>query len=111
MSEIFEMLKSGLDDAIDYHKKKKRLRTTKLIIPKQPKQYKSQYIKKLRARLEISQSELASILFISPKTVQAWEAGIRNPTSSALRLLQILDNDVTLFSFNREKLLKVILSF
>ena len=108
MSEMFDMLKSGLDDAIDYHKKKKRLRTTKLLVPKQPKQYKAQDIKRLRAKLEISQSELAAILFISTKTVQAWEAGIRNPTSSALRLLQILDNDVALFSFNREQLLKAI---
>ncbi len=46
-------------------------------------------IARIRQRLNCSQSVFALILNISPKTVQAWEQGSREPSDAALKLLMI----------------------
>ena len=46
-------------------------------------------IARLRQQLKYSQSVFARVLNVSPKTVQAWEQGIRVPSDAALKLLSI----------------------
>jgi putative transcriptional regulator len=46
---------------------------------------------KLRKDLNCSQSVFARVLNISPKTIQAWEQGIRRPSDAALRLLEVVE--------------------
>jgi len=46
-------------------------------------------VKRIRAGYELSQSEFASLLGISIKTLQNWEQGRRNPEGAARVLLQV----------------------
>ena len=87
---MYEKLKDSLNEAIQYHKGKKNLRTQELIIPDPPKLMNPKEIAKLRSSLKVSQSIFSEILNVSVKTVQAWEAGRRQPAQSALRLLEII---------------------
>ena len=48
-------------------------------------------VKKLRSRLNVSQSVLASLLNASASAVRAWEAGTKKPGGPCNRLLQLLD--------------------
>ena len=48
-------------------------------------------VKAIRAKTGLSQVQFAKKLNISPKTLQNWEQGIRNPTGPAMTLMRILD--------------------
>ena len=87
---MYEKLKDSLNEAIQYHRGKKNLRAQEFIIPDPPKPMKPKEIAKLRSSLKVSQSIFSEILNVSVKTVQAWEAGRRQPAQSALRLLEII---------------------
>jgi putative transcriptional regulator len=89
---VYTQLKGSLKEAIQYHKGKKSLLTNELVIPDPPKRLKANDIVKLRTSLKVSQSIFSEILNVSVKTVQAWEAGRRQPAQSALRLLEIVKN-------------------
>lgn len=97
MGEMFNLLKEGLEEAIAYERglsknvrvKKVRIDTTQL--PDEPKEYQASDIKKLRKKLNCSQSLLAAYLNVSSNTIQAWEQGVRKPSHAALRLLEIVD--------------------
>lgn len=56
------------------------------------KEYKASDIKNLRGRLKLSQKSFAAWLNTSLNTVRSWEQGVRKPSHSALRLLEIFDN-------------------
>jgi DNA-binding transcriptional regulator YiaG len=43
----------------------------------------------IRQALNISQTELASKLCISARTLESWERGVRHPSSSAQALLRL----------------------
>ena len=90
---MFNLIKEGLEDAIAYEKGKIELRTKEIHIPSPPKEYKASDVKKLRKKLHFSQAILAAYLNVSVKTVQAWESGLRYPTSSALRLLEMIESE------------------
>ncbi|EIW12429.1 XRE family transcriptional regulator [Lactiplantibacillus plantarum EGD-AQ4] len=52
--------------------------------------YSAQDIKAIRSELGITQRVLALVLAVSPRTVEAWEAGKSQPNGSACRLLQLI---------------------
>jgi putative transcriptional regulator len=64
-------------------------RVTRVIAPRPPRPMSSDDIARLRQKLKCSQSVFARVLNVSPKTVQAWEQGIRVPSDAALKLLTI----------------------
>jgi len=99
---MFDLLKEGLEEAIDYHKGIVKLRTREVFLPDAPKKYQSGSVKTLRTKLGFTQQELAAWLNVSLNTVQAWEQGARNPSQSSLRLLEVLDKDF----LSVEKILK-----
>lgn len=90
---MFDLLKEGLEEAIEYHKENVKLRTKEVFIPNSPKNYSGKDIQKLRVRLGMTQSELSAWLNISLNTVQAWEQNLRHPSHSSLRLLEVFDKD------------------
>ena len=47
-------------------------------------------ISDLRLSLRLSKGMFASVLGVSEKTVEAWEAGTNSPSGSALRLMNML---------------------
>ncbi len=89
MSALFEDLKEGLQEAIDYERGKGTAkRTTYVIDP--VKRYSNVDIKRIRNRAGMTQAVFADYLGVSPKTVEAWELGRTHPTGPANRLLDIL---------------------
>jgi putative transcriptional regulator len=54
------------------------------------KKLSSAQIKKLRLREKISQPVFAKCLNISPSTVKKWEQGEKQPSGSALKLLNLI---------------------
>ena len=62
-------------------------------MPKPPQKLTSKEIVALREQLKQSQAVFARFLNVSVKAVQAWEAGTRNPSGAALKLLSIARKD------------------
>lgn len=57
----------------------------------QPNSLSPSAIKALRQRGAVSQAVFASLLGTSIWTVRQWEQGVRSPTGSALKLLDLVD--------------------
>lgn len=55
------------------------------------KTFKPEMIKNIREKNNISQSVMARLLNTSVSSVQHWEIGHRQPSGSALKLLNIID--------------------
>jgi len=91
MSEMFELLKEGLEGIIEHQKGKKKLRKRVVEVPQPATQYKAKDVKRIRKSLDYSQDYFALFLNISKKTVQSWESGRRTPNHAALRLLELID--------------------
>ncbi|GEK06359.1 helix-turn-helix domain-containing protein [Schleiferilactobacillus harbinensis] len=58
-----------------------------------PPRYTAAEIKQIRQKVGVTQRHFASLLAVSPGTVEAWEVGRTAPLGSACRLLQLLDYD------------------
>ena len=55
--------------------------------------YEPNTIKALRERLRLPQGMFGSVVGVSSKTIEAWEAGSRKPSGSAMRVLAELDTN------------------
>ncbi|HYV39935.1 MAG TPA: helix-turn-helix domain-containing protein [Gemmataceae bacterium] len=86
---LFERLKQGLEEGIQFAKGEISLRTTEVEDQRAPTMSAKQ-IAALRKRLAMSPTTFARTLNVSLKTVQDWEQGERAPSQAALRLLQVL---------------------
>ena len=88
--EAFADLKQAMEDALSFERGKRRdLKITRIQAPRAPKAMSAREIIQIRRKLNCSQAVFAMILNISPKTVQAWEQGSREPGDAALKLLTI----------------------
>jgi len=93
---FFERVKAGLQEAIQFTKGGElNLRST--VVPDAPPQLRAADVFQLRKRLSMSQGIFAMVLNVSVKTVQSWEQGKRRPSLAALRLLQMLQAQPTVF--------------
>jgi putative transcriptional regulator len=73
------------------------------IIP-QPRTHSPADIKRLRTRtLGVSQSVFARLLGVSPKLVEAWEAGRNIPAGPVSRLFEIIEQDPKPFLYRYMK--------
>lgn len=92
MNSLFDDLKQGLEEAIDYENgignAKER---TYHIMPVQ--EYSNVEIRNIRMNAGMTQTVLANYMGVSKKTVEAWECGRTHPTGPAYRLLSILKSD------------------
>jgi putative transcriptional regulator len=87
-------LKESFGQVLEYVRgERKDLRTTRAMLPAPPKPMSKAKILKLRQQLNCSQTVFARLLNVSPKTVQAWEQGVRKPSETALKLLNIAAKD------------------
>jgi putative transcriptional regulator len=88
--EAFGDLKEALEGALAFERGESRdLKVTRLQAPRPPKAMSPKDIARIRQKLNCSQAVFAMMLNISPKTVQAWEQGLREPGDAALKLLTI----------------------
>lgn len=94
MSDMFELLKEGLNDIIEHQKGKKKLRKRTIDIPEPATSYSAQDVKRIRESLNYPQNLFAKFLNVSVRTVEAWETGRRTPNHAALRLLEIVDKGI-----------------
>lgn len=96
MSSVYESIITGLTEAIEDVKagKKALQRRTVTIVP--VKAYKASEIQDIRKKTGMSQKIFASYLGVSPKTVEAWEAGTNHPSGAASRILSMMEMDVDL---------------
>jgi len=91
--EAFPDLKEALDGALAIERGERRdLKVTRIQAPRPPKAMSPKDIARIRLKLNCSQAVFAMMLNISPKTVQAWEQGLREPGDAALKLLTIAKN-------------------
>ena len=99
MSALFDDLREGLQQAIDYEKGVGTAKkVTYTIAP--VKKYNREEIKKVRTNAGMTQSVFATYMGVSVKTVEAWECGRTHPTGPAYRLMSILsDEDHSKISF------------
>lgn len=97
-NKFFEDLKEGLTAAIDYERGKIDLRSTVLTLPEKPPKMSKKQIKELRENtLKVSQPVFALILGVSPAAVKAWEQGLKQPSGTARRLMQLFGKDPNAF--------------
>ncbi len=89
---VFEDIKTGLNQAIDYEKGKVTAKVTVLeILPIET--FNAQEIRNIRQLTGLTQKSFALYLGVSVKTVEAWEAGTNSPSGTACRLLAITQRD------------------
>lgn len=90
MSTLFDDLKTGLQEAIDYEKGVGRAKSRTFMI-EPVKKYTNDEIRSIRNKSGMTQMVFANYLGVSKKTVEAWELGRTHPTGPAYRLINILD--------------------
>lgn len=89
MSELFDDLKQGLEEAIEFEKGSGKAKVTTYVI-EPVKEYNNKQIKEIRNQAGMTQSVFANYMGVSKKTVEAWENGRTHPTGPAYRLMNIL---------------------
>ena len=85
---VFDMVMAGLENSIAFSKGEKMSLVT-VQVPAPPPPMGAKEVTEIRAKLRMSQGVFAAALNVSPKTVQGWEQGRREPSNASLRLLQI----------------------
>ncbi|MBI4529809.1 MAG: helix-turn-helix domain-containing protein [Deltaproteobacteria bacterium] len=86
---LFGRLKESLEEARQFTAGELTLKT--FTVPDPPPNYDAARIVRIRRSLRMSQSVFARVLNVSPKTLQSWEQGLRQPTQAAQRLLEVLE--------------------
>mgnify|MGYP001114693704 CR=1 FL=1 len=85
MSELFESIKRGLQEAIAHSRGGKT--EVRFFTPQQVD------VKAVRRKTGLTQSQFAATFGISVATLRHWERGDRKPHGPALVLLNAADND------------------
>ena len=89
---LFEEIKAGLQEAIEYEKGNLKANTRTLSITP-IESFTAGEIKEIRKSTGFTQSVFAQYMGVSLKTVEAWEAGKNQPNGAASRLLALTKND------------------
>ena len=84
---FFERLKAGLEEGIAHARGEITLTTIEY--PDLPPEIDAKTLVALREEAAMSQSIFAKVLNVSTKTVQSWEQGVRVPSKSTRRLIQL----------------------
>ena len=85
---VFDEIKEGLNQAIEYEKGNlKAKKTTLTIIPVDT--FTPVEIRQIRNSTGLTQALFAKYMGVSVKTVEAWEAGKNHPEGTACRLLTL----------------------
>lgn len=91
---LFDDIKTGLNEAIEYEKGNLKAKTTTLTI-EPVGEFSSSEIKSIRNSTGLTQNLFAKYMGVSVKTVEAWEAGRNHPDGPACRLLHLTRKDPT----------------
>ncbi len=89
---VFDEIKIGLNEAIEYEKGNLKANTRTLSITP-IEEFTANEIKAIRKNAGMTQMLFAKFLGVSLKTVEAWEAGRNHPNGTACRLLSLTKRD------------------
>ena len=82
MSDVYESIVAGLQEAIEDAKSKEKKLPRRVVTVVPVKEYNASEVKKIRNETGMS-----------CKTVEAWESGINHPSGAASRLLHMMEMD------------------
>lgn len=92
---VYEGIMDGLKEAVAYQRgDRSRCKVSVREVPVPA--YRAEDIVRTRKALNMTQRVFARALGVSPRTVEAWEAGKNEPSGAARHLLFLLDNDHSL---------------
>lgn len=94
--DLFEELKSGLEDARAYEQGKLTLRTTE-VTSAERKTLTPEQIRAIREKYRMSRAVFAGFLHISTRTLEKWELGTSKPNEQAVTLLALTDRYPDMF--------------
>jgi putative transcriptional regulator len=90
--EEFAELKAGAEEALGHARGDKiTLHTHSSPRRRRPSVFTPERIRSIRLRLNVSQPVFADMLYVAKDTAAKWEQGLRKPSGSALRLLEIAE--------------------
>lgn len=89
---LFDDIKTGISQAIEYEKGNLKVKTTVLTVAP-TESFKPEEIRSIRMETGMTQVLFAKYMGVSVKTVEAWEAGRNHPEGAACRLLSMTRND------------------
>ncbi len=87
----FDELKAGAGEALAHATGKKITLRTRTVLRGHKPSFTPQRIRSIRRRLNVSQPVFAELLYVSKATASKWEQGLRKPSGSTLRLLEIVE--------------------
>ena len=88
----FAELKAGAEEALAHAQGKLvTMRTRSVSRRQKPPTFSPARIRSIRRRLNVSQPVFAELLYVNKATASKWEQGLRKPSGSALRLLEIAE--------------------
>ena len=96
---LFEDLKKGLTEAVEYETGQSSAKVKKYIIDP-VKRFSNDEIREVRMNAGMTQAVFAAYMGVSKKTVEAWECGRIHPSGPANRLIAMLNSnngDISLF--------------
>lgn len=92
--EVTESLFRGLNEMLEASKDLGKSTLTKRVRSLTPvPEFKAVEVKKIRAKLSLTQRGFANALGVSLKTVESWEANRNKPNGTAQRFLYLLDKN------------------
>lgn len=95
--KYFNELMTSLEDAAAFAQgDTSRAKVVEVEVDDPVPEYKASDVARTRQALNLSQRALASVLGVSTRTVEAWEAGRNVPSGAARHLLFLLDGDHSL---------------
>ena len=84
---VYDSIMQGLNEAVAFSKGNcKNARVHKISVTPVP-QFGADDVKSIRHDLGMTQVVFASVMGVSPKTVEAWEQGVNAPNGPSCRLL------------------------
>lgn len=86
-----DLLLKSVEQGLKYSRGEINLRESVGRLSATPPLFSSKRIKSLRERFDLTQDLLAHLLGVKPSAVKHWEQGIRTPSASVRRLLQIIE--------------------
>jgi DNA-binding transcriptional regulator YiaG len=90
-SHLGEALIDGLKHSIAHERGQIKLKTTERELAPPAPEFSKSEIKKMRVDvLHYTQLEFASLLNVDVSSIRHWEQGLRKPSKSVYRLLQII---------------------
>ncbi|MBN9416364.1 MAG: helix-turn-helix domain-containing protein [Candidatus Eremiobacteraeota bacterium] len=98
-SSVASEILQGLEEVLAFEQGKISLKTREVEVPDPPKVYGAAGVRQLREQLGYSQAFLARVVGVSTDAVSSWEQGLRNPSRSAARILEFLEEPSLLKKF------------